>query len=118
MHAQPERLGAHARQAIEDVQNQRFLSAASAWEIAIKYALGRLPLPQPPAQYLPSRLPLGVTQSLPVTQEHALRVADLPRHHRDPFDRPLVAQCQAERLHLLTADRRFQPYEIDIIWAE
>jgi PIN domain nuclease of toxin-antitoxin system len=45
-------------------------------------------------------------------------VADLPRHHRDPFDRPLVAQCQAERLHLLTADRRFQPYEIDIIWAE
>lgn len=118
LHARPERLSPAARAVIEDTGNELFFSAAGAWEIAIKYALGKLSLPLPPAEYVPARMQRGDTTSLPVSVDHAVRVATLPLHHTDPFDRLLVAQCQAERLHLLTADRRFQPYEIEIIWAE
>lgn len=101
----------------KDARNQLFFSAASAWEIAIKYALGRLPLPLPPAEYVPSRMERGDTAALPVAHEHALRVANLPPHHRDLFDRLLVAQCQVERMHLLTKDPQFKPYDIEVIWA-
>ena len=76
---------------IEDTRNQLFFSAASACEIAIKYAVGKLPLPLPPAEYVRSRMERGDTVALPVAHEHALRVATLPPHHRDPFDRLLVA---------------------------
>ena len=117
MHAEPERFTATVRSALEDTGNQLFLSAASAWEIAIKYALGKLPLPLPPAEYLPSRMERAYTLSLPVTQDHALRVAALPPHHRDPFDRMLIAQAQLEDLPILTADARFQPYEVEILQA-
>lgn len=117
MHAQPERFSPAALAVIEDTRNQLFFSAAGAWEIAIKYALGMLPLPLPPAEYVPSRMERGDTAPLPVAHEHALRVATLPPHHRDPFDRLLVAQCEAERLHLLTADPQLQPYDIEVIWA-
>ena len=117
MHAQPERFSPAARALIEDTGTQLFFSAASAWEIAVKYALGRLPLPLPPAEYVPSRMERGDTAPLPVTHEHALRVANLPPHHRDPFDRLLVAQCQAERLRFLTRDPQIQRYDIEVIWA-
>jgi len=117
MHAEPERFTPAAREALEDPENELFLSAASAWEIAIKYALGKLPLPMPPAEYLPSRMERADTTSLPVTQDHAGRVAALPPHHRDPFDRLLVAQCLAEDMRLVTVDRQFVPYDLEIIWA-
>lgn len=117
MHAEPERFRAPVRNALEDTGNQLFLSAASAWEIAIKHALGKLPLPLPPAEYLPSRMERAYTMSLPVTQDHALRVAALPQHHRDPFDRMLIAQAQVEDLPILTADARFRPYEVEILEA-
>ncbi len=117
VHAQPERFSLAARAVIEDTGNQLFFSAASAWEIAIKYALGKLPLPVPPAEYVPSRMERGDTAALPVEHEHALRVATLPPHHRDPFDRLLVAQCQTERMRLLTKDPQFKPYDIEVIWA-
>ncbi|HWP36137.1 MAG TPA: type II toxin-antitoxin system VapC family toxin [Gemmatimonadales bacterium] len=117
MHAQPDRLSPTAFNVIADEQNELFFSAASAWEIAIKYALGKLRLPLPPAEYVPSRMERGSTSALPVVCEHALRVANLPPHHRDPFDRLLVAQCEIERLRLLTADRQFEPYGLDIVWA-
>ena len=118
MQAEPERFGREGLSCIEESENQLWLSAASAWEIAIKYALGKLPLPVPPAEYVPTRLERSATGELPVTCDHALRVAALPPYHRDPFDRLLVAQCQVERLRLLTADRQFEPYGLDIIWAE
>jgi len=117
VHAQPERLSPAARAVVEDAGNHLFLSAASAWEIAIKYALGKLPLPVPPAEYVPSRMERADTSALPVAHEHALRVATLPPHHRDPFDRLLVAQCQLERMRLLTTDPQFRPYDIEVIWA-
>lgn len=117
LHAEPERFGAEALTVVEDRDNELLFSAASAWEIAIKYALGKLPLPVPPAEYVPSRMGRAGTTAVPVLHDHALRVATLPPHHRDPFDRLLVAQGQAERLRLLTADRQFAPYDVEVIWA-
>lgn len=114
---EPERFGPAARTVIDDRANELLFSAASAWEIAIKYALGKLPLPLAPAEYVPGRMARAGTAALPIVHDHALRAADLPPYHRDPFDRLLVAQCQAERLRLLTADRQFAPYEVDVIWA-
>ncbi len=90
-----------------------FVSSASAWEVAIKQALGRLELPD--------RFAAGVEDSgfepLVVTFDHAERAGALPAHHRDPFDRMLVAQAAAERLMIVTHDRRFGAYEVDILWA-
>ena len=94
------------------------LSAASSWEIAIKYALGKLPLPAPPPEYVPSRMQASGTGALPITHAHALHVASLPTHHRDPFDRLLVAQAQVESLPLLTADPQLGRYDIELLAAE
>lgn len=113
----PERLSGEALELVQDGSNELFLSAASAWEIAIKYALGKLPLPEPPDRYVPSRLATSGTTPLPVDLRHALHVAALPRHHRDPFDRLLVAQAQLEDLVLVTADGQFGPYEVRTVVA-
>jgi PIN domain nuclease of toxin-antitoxin system len=113
----PDRLSDHARSLIADSANEIFLSAVSAWEIAIKAALGKLDLPIPPERYVPSRLAEQAMKSLPIEQSHALHVYSLPPHHRDPFDRMLVAQAQLESLRLLTADRALEAYEVEIIWA-
>lgn len=90
-----------------------FVSVASAWEAAIKVSLGRLELPD--------TMEAGVLASgfekLLITFSHAERVAGLPPHHRDPFDRILVAQAQAEGLTLVTHDRVLEPYDIEILWA-
>ena len=93
------------------------LSSASSWEIAIKYANGRLPLPEAPETYVPSRMQATGLESLPVTHTHALRVAALPRHHDDPFDRMLVAQAQLEGLTVVTADPAFEPYDVAVLNA-
>ncbi len=116
-HVDPDRLSPAALDLIQDPAIELFLSAASAWEITIKHALGRLPLPDPPLLYVPSRMARSDTRALVVTHEHALRVSALPPHHRDPFDRILVAQCQSEGLRLLTADPQLRAYDIDLIWA-
>ena len=117
MAASPERLSPRARAAVERAENQLFFSAASAWEIAIKHALGKLSLPEPPVRYVPSRVDRLRTTSLPIDQAHALQVAALPPHHRDPFDRLLVAQAQVEDLPILTADPVFGRYDVAVIDA-
>ena len=100
---------------LADPSTGRYLSAASGWEIAIKYAIGKLPLPEPPAVYVPERMRLSRFQGLAVSHVHALAVADLPPHHRDPFDRILVAQARIERLTLVTADSALEPYDVTMI---
>ena len=95
--------------------SRRHLSAASAWEIAIKHALGKLPLPEPPAIYVPERMRLSGFEGLAVTHAHALAVAVLPPHHRDPFDRILVAQARVEGLTLVTADAALESYEVPMV---
>ena len=98
-------------------ENELFLSAASAWEIAIKHAIGKLKLPEPPERYVPSRLEALRTLALPIEHSHALQVGSLPRHHRDPFDRLLIAQAQLEDLPILTSDEVFASYDVETIPA-
>jgi PIN domain nuclease of toxin-antitoxin system len=117
MHAAPERLSPTARRLVTDPSNELLLSAVSAWEIAIKSALGRLRLPEPVAEYVTSRVAGGGVRPLPIEHAHALRVADLPLNHRDPFDRLLIAQAQVEGLPILTADRQFRSYKVKLLRA-
>jgi PIN domain nuclease of toxin-antitoxin system len=117
MQVSPEQLSDQARDLIRDVRHELFFSAASSWEIAIKYALGKLALPTAPAVYVSSRLEGSGVTAIPIEHVHALRVAELPPHHRDPFDRLLVAQAQLDGLTLLTVDPQFKPYGIELIWA-
>lgn len=111
----PERFSRRARKLVEARDTVLYLSAASAWEIAIKHALGKLRLPEPPAAYVPARVSALGVQALPIDHAHALRVSALPPHHRDPFDRLLVAQAQVEDLPILTADPLFDAYDIATI---
>jgi PIN domain nuclease of toxin-antitoxin system len=91
------------------------LSAASSWEIAIKYALGRLALPEPPDFYVPSRMRAIGAQAIPVEHSHALAVASLPQLHRDPFDRMLVAQASVTGAAILTADPALTRYPAETV---
>jgi len=117
MVAAPDRLAPSARAIVTAAENELLFSAASAWEIAIKHALGKLTLPEPPDAFVPRLMAqLGITP-LPVLHRHALHVATLPPRHRDPFDRLLVAQAQLEELPILTADRGFGLYDVDLLPA-
>jgi PIN domain nuclease of toxin-antitoxin system len=104
------------RDIITDGNNEIFLSAASAWEIAIKAASGRLVLPEPPENYVADRLTFHRFQGLPIQLSHALRVYSLPEIHRDPFDRLLIAQSQLEKMPLLTSDENISKYNVRVIW--
>jgi PIN domain nuclease of toxin-antitoxin system len=110
----PDRLGT-AVDLVADPGTTRMLSAASSWEIAIKHGVGKLPLPEPPADYVPMAMRRLVVEALPIGHVHALHVGTLPDHHRDPFDRVLVAQAQLEGLTILTADQALVDYEVDVI---
>jgi len=114
LQASPERLSAELLSSLEDPDNDFFLSAASSWEIAVKYALGKLPLPEPPALYVPSRMAASATRGMSVEHTHTLRVAELPPHHRDPFDRLLIAQAQIESCTLVTVDPQFEAYDVEV----
>lgn len=105
-----------ARAFIKDGQNEVFVSAASAWEIAIKCARGRLSLPESPGQYVPDRMAAHRFLPLPVQISHALQVFNLPDIHQDPFDRLLVAQSQLEDIPILSADAVIPQYGVSVIW--
>lgn len=113
---EPARLSSTARTLIEDGENVLLLSAASAWEIAIKTRLGRLQLPDSPDLFVPREMQVACIQGLPADFSHCLRVARLPLHHRDPFDRLLIAQAQVERIPIVTSDPKFRVYDIEVIW--
>jgi PIN domain nuclease of toxin-antitoxin system len=111
------KLNQRAKDILTSPATELYLSAASSWEIAIKFALGSLTLPEAPSTFITQVLRSWAIQSLDITQEHALRTGELPAHHRDPFDRLLIAQAVAEEMTLLTADRVFQKYKIDLIFC-
>lgn len=113
-----ERLGQKARVIIADGANEVFLSAASCWEIAIKTELGRLRLPKPPDIYVPDQMAMNALKGLPISPVHALRVSKLPNHHRDPFDRILVAQSQLEKIPLVTSDPLISRYDVRTLWND
>jgi len=116
MVAEPDRLSRKARSLVASTTHELFLSAASAWEIAIKHGLGKLELPSSPTEFVPAQMRETGVHPLPIRHGHALRVADLPTHHRDPFDRLLVAQALEEELPILSADRVFDRYATKRVW--
>jgi len=101
--------------ALEDPANELIVSAVCAWEIAIKYALGRLPLPEPAATYVPGSVRYIGATSLAVSHAHALGVASLPPLHRDPFDRLLVAQALQLDATFVTADAVLAGYPAETL---
>lgn len=109
-------LSPRAREAFADPAHEAFLSAASAWEIAIKHRLGRLPLPEPPELFVPAQRAAHGLEPLPIDEEAALHVAKLPDLHRDPFDRILVAQALVGGLVLLTPDDPIREYPVRTLW--
>jgi len=111
-----DRLSRKARSLISSGTNEIFFSAVSAWEIAVKAELGRVTLPSDPETFVPQQITQNAFQVLPLQLRHALRVFSLPSVHRDPFDRMLVAQAEAERMPLLTGDSHFHSYPIKVIW--
>jgi PIN domain nuclease of toxin-antitoxin system len=117
MISDPQRLRAEVQETLRSGDSALFLSAASCWEIAIKHRLGKLPLPEPPAAFVPPRLLRDGVALLPIDAHHALAVADLPDLHSDPFDRLLVAQARAERLTLVTVDEALLRYDVDAMRA-
>lgn len=117
MQTEPDRLRDSTRELVEDATNELLLSAASAWEIAIKYRLGKLPLPEAPTTYVPDRMRRSGTVPLPVEPAHALRTAELPDHHKDPFDRILVAQAQLLGVPILSADEQLSVYDVTLVLA-
>ena len=114
--SEPDLVSTMAQELIADGSNRLYWSAASSWEVAIKYQLGKLPMVEPPETFIPAQLLLNRCESLHITDAHAFRAAQLPRHHSDPFDRMLVAQAQHESLILLSQDAMLQRYDIDIRW--
>ena len=92
------------------------MSAASAWELVVKIQTGKLKLPQPVGDYLPARLAYYGVEVLPLRLDHALALHGLPAHHRDPFDRMLVAQALVEGLPIVTRDPQLGLYSATIIW--
>ncbi len=114
--ANDSQLSERARTVIEDADHQLFLSAASGWEIAIKTRIGKLRLADDLQGFVSEQLRINAIQVLPIQMAHALHVATLPDHHRDPFDRMLVAQSQLEQLPILTIDPQIAQYSVTVIW--
>jgi PIN domain nuclease of toxin-antitoxin system len=105
-----------AREAIADERTQPIFSVVSGWEITIKAGVGKLEIPGSPGRFLSEQLSRNDVEILPIYLRHALRVYDLPDHHKDPFDRLLVAQALAEDLALVTADPFIAGYPVETVW--
>jgi len=95
-----EKLNTSAQEILKSSPSDLYFSAAGSWEIAIKYAPGALSLPKPPSEYIPRALRIRAVRPLDITHEHALSASEPPGHHRDPFDRMLVAQAITELMTL------------------
>ena len=109
-------LSATARRIIEDGDTQPGLSVASIWEMAIKVSIGKLELRQPFESLIPQQLAENDITLLGISVSHAIRLTTLPFHHRDPFDRLLIAQAMVEQLPILGVDAAFDAYGVERIW--
>jgi PIN domain nuclease of toxin-antitoxin system len=112
-----EKINELCREILENGREEVYFSAASAWELSIKARLGKLRLPAVPGQCIPAFMAKQGLRALPVTHLHAVKVYDLPLHHEDPFDRLIIAQAIAEEMTVLTADRVFRKYPVEVLWC-
>jgi PIN domain nuclease of toxin-antitoxin system len=110
------RLSARARNAIADPDSRVMVSPASYWEIAIKISLGKYVLPMSYADFMREQIAQNNFEILPILPEHTAKLTDLPFHHRDPFDRLIIAQALAEDLDLASIDEAFDAYPIRRLW--
>jgi len=110
-------LDVYARQMIEEPGNERYLSVASVWEITIKSSLGRLTIPTPPSTLIREHIWANAIDLLAITPEHFDTLHTLPYHHKDPFDRLLVAQAMQEGMLLITKDQAFDAYNVQVAWS-
>lgn len=117
MRVAPQRLSTSARQILVRDENELLLSAASPWEMAIKVAAGKLKLPTSVEDFVASRLAQTRVMPLAITHLHAIESALLPMHHRDPFDRLMIAQSRIEGVPVMTADAQFKAYAVELIAA-
>ena len=109
-------LSADARALIEDQANEKFLSVASLWEIAIKVSIGKLGLSAPFDTLIPQQLSANGFELLRLEINHAAALISLPFHHRDPFDRLLIAQALVEQMQIVSIDSAFDAYPIARLW--
>ncbi len=110
------KLSVFARSLIENPDNDRLLSIASLWEIAIKMSLGKLELENPFEELVPHQLELNDIDVFAIEIAHLKKVAVMPFHHRDPFDRLIIAQSLVEQLPIVSIDTKFDDYGIERLW--
>ncbi|MFN0137439.1 MAG: type II toxin-antitoxin system VapC family toxin [Phycisphaerae bacterium] len=113
----PDALPSAARAAIEDASNEVFLSLVSPWEMQIKSAIGKLQLSKPAAELVRAELDRAAIQLLPIALHHIDALSRLPNHHRDPFDRLLIAQAIHEGLTIVSSDQAMAKYAVPVLWA-
>jgi PIN domain nuclease of toxin-antitoxin system len=107
-----------ARQLIEDIDNEMLLSTVSLWKIALKSSLGKLTLVEPFNELIPREMMANEIQLFPISISALSQLTTLPFHHRDPFDRLIIAQAMAENLIVISGDSEFSQYSIDLIWED
>ncbi len=110
------RLSTSAKDTVSDLDNAVYLSVASLWEMAIKINIGKLKLPQPFGELIPGQLVLDEIEVLHVELPHLTSYIDLPLHHRDPFDRLIIAQAKVENMQVVGKDEKFEKYDVDLLW--
>ncbi len=115
-HTDERRLSAKARKILRNAETNIALSVVSVWEIVVKYALGKLPLPEPPHRFIHKIVEESGYRVVPLQLNHTLHAASLPNLHRDPFDRMLVCQALAENAMIITADEHIQQYPVRTVW--
>ena len=113
---EPARLSAAAADAVDDEANERFLSDVTLWEISLKHFVGKLPLPEPPRDWIPKQTAFFDLQPLAIDAEAIFRSGELPDVHRDPFDRLLAAQAIGGSFRFVTVDRVFDDLGVDRLW--
>lgn len=110
------KLSERARETIADERNEVLFSVVSAWEIVMKVGVGKLALDEAPERMIPDQIARNDMEILPMRMSHALRVHDLPDHHKDPFDRLLVAQALDEGTPLVSGDPEVSRYPAEVVW--
>ncbi len=114
--SQPQRLSQQILNMCQDPENELLVSVASLWEIQIKLQLGKLELNKPLAELVSGQQEINKIDILDVKLEHILALAKLPPHHKDPFDRLLIAQTDIEEAILVSKDKIFTEYEVKLVW--
>ena len=110
------KLSSLAKEIFLNTDNELLLSAVTGYEIAVKYSLGKLHLAEPPKEFIANRIQANAFTELPVSMTHALALQNMPPHHKDPFDRLLVAQAMVNQIPLLSGDQQLSAYAIERLW--